>query len=329
MLKSYLYTETAFHHQGDMAFMKELIDATKDSGASGIKFQVMTRTSDFVSTKHKAFQELNSYCFNLKQWQEIFAYTQEKELDIIMMPLNTEAFDILKDYRVRYLDIHSVSFYDQSLMGMIKQSGIDIILGVGGRTLDEINEKKNYFGSQLKVLMVGFQAFPSKIEEVKIGKIAFLKNEFPNIAIGYADHSAFDNEFAIKSNEYARILGANIFEKHITTHPGKERVDYSAAIDREGIRLILDKINFIDQYILTDSEDSFKFTPAELAYRNRQMRCVAKFDIPSGTILSDNMLSLKMVDDQDDTFSSIDELIGKIVQTSVEKDSVIKLQNIK
>lgn len=64
--------------------------------------------------------------------------------------------------------------------------------------------------------MVGFQAFPSKLEEIKLSRISFLKTKFDSLKIGYADHSEFNSEDAIESNLYARLLGASIFEKHIT-----------------------------------------------------------------------------------------------------------------
>ncbi len=328
MNKSYLYTETAYHHQGDMNFMKGLIDASKESGAQGVKFQVMTKTSDFISTKHKAYNDLDSYCFNLDKWTEIFSYTQSKGLDIIMMPLNVDAFKLLDKFTVKYLDIHSVSFYDNVLLEKIKESKLNIILGVGGRTLEEIVEKKNYFGNKLNVLMVGFQAFPSKIEDVKIGKIAFLKTMFPELLIGYADHSAYDNEYAIKSNEYARILGAVIFEKHITTQEGVERVDFASAIASEKISEIIDKLNFIDQFILTDVETSFSLKESEITYRERQMRCVSNIDLKEGTVITKEMISLKLVDDQIDTFNRIEDLIGKKINNALSKDIPIKIKDI-
>lgn len=328
MNKSYLYTETAYHHQGDMTFMKDLIDATKKSGAQGIKFQVMTRTSDFISTKHKAYTDLDSYCFSLDKWTEIFSYTQSKGLDIIMMPLNVEAFKLLDKFIVKYLDIHSVSFYDNILLEKIKESKLDIILGVGGRTLEEIVEKKNYFGNKLKVLMVGFQAFPSKIEDVKIGKIAFLKTMFPELLIGYADHSAYDNEYAIKSNEYARILGAIIFEKHMTTQEGVERVDFASAVASEKITEIINKLNFIDQFILTDFETSFSLKESEITYRERQMRCVSNMDLKEGTLITHEMISLKLVDDQIDTFNRVEDLIGKKSKNAISMDIPIKIKDI-
>jgi N,N'-diacetyllegionaminate synthase len=328
MSKMYFYTETAFHHQGDMAFMKGLIDASKSSGANGVKFQVMTRTSDFISTKHKAFKDLDSYCFDIKQWHEIFVYTKNAELDIIMMPLNTEAFELLNSFDVKYLDIHSVSFYDNVLLKNIKNSKKEIILGVGGRTLNEIEEKINFFGDKLKVLMVGFQSFPSKLEDVKIGKIAFLKNKFPNLHIGYADHSAFDNIYAITSNEYASILGATIFEKHITTSEGIERVDYSAAVSSDKMREIIEKVNFINEYVNTDYDTSFEFTTAETIYRERQLRCVVKKDLKAGTIFNEDMILLKLIDDQIDAFSNVNDLIGKTLLHDMTEDSVIKIQNV-
>lgn len=308
--------------------MKGLIDSSEQSGAQGIKFQVMTKTSDFVSTKHTAYSALDSYCLNLNDWKELFSYTQKKGLDIIMMPLNIEAFELLKQFKVKYLDIHSVSFYDDTLLEAVKLSKQDIILGVGGRTLDEIEDKRKYFEDSLKILMVGFQAFPSKIEDVKIGKISHLINQFPDLQIGYADHSSYDDEFAIKSNEYARILGATVFEKHITTHEGVDRVDFSAAISSIKINEIINKLNFIDEFIITDHQTSFEFTEREIIYRDRQLRCVAKTNLKAGTLLSKEMICLKLIDDQEDAFNNIHNLSGKILMVDLEFDSVLKTQNV-
>ena len=235
----------------------------------------MTKTSDFISTKHTAYEALNDYHFSFEQWTEIFKYTRDSGLDIVMMPLNLEAFKLLDTFEIKYLDIHSVSFYDTELLKEIKKSNQEIILGVGGRTLEEIIEKVNYFKSKLKVMMVGFQSFPSQLEDVNIGKITYLKELFSDCHIGYADHSAFDNEHSISSNNYARILGATYFEKHITTAEGIDRVDFSAAVGPDKIEQIIKNINFIEESILTDFISSFSFNEKETTYRNRQLICVA------------------------------------------------------
>ena len=151
MNRSYIYVETAFHHQGDIDYIKGLIKAAAKIGVNGIKFQVLTKASDFISSKHSAFNVLEGYTFDETIWSEIFSFTTEMGLDIIMMPLDLGAFRLLENHSVTYLDIHSVSFYDKKLLAAVKKSEIPIILGVGGRTVEEIDTKISYFEGALKV----------------------------------------------------------------------------------------------------------------------------------------------------------------------------------
>lgn len=110
---------------------------------------------------------------------KFFSFTKQIGLDIIMMPLNIDSLELTKHFLIKYIEIHSVSFNDVALHKEIKKTGIDLIIGVGGRTIEEIQEVQSYFGKQLKVLMVGFQSFPSKLEDIKLGKIISLKINLP------------------------------------------------------------------------------------------------------------------------------------------------------
>lgn len=318
----YLYTETAFHHQGDLEFLKKLILESKNAGSKGIKFQVLTNINDFVSIYHKAYKDLSSYCFSLEEWDQIFSYTASIGLDIIMMPLNIEALVLLKNHAVKYIDIHSVSFNDTRLLNAVRESNIDIILGVGGRTLDEIFLQKNNFGEKLKILMVGFQSFPSKLEKIKLSKIEQLKCIFPELEIGYADHSSFDDKFSVLSNDYARLLGATVFEKHITITEGEDRVDAASAVNPSKITNIIDRLNFIEKFII-DKEDSFVMEEEEITYRNRQLVCVAVEDLKIGEILNVDNVALKMIHDPSDCFKIPHQIHEKVLKKDIKKDQPI------
>lgn len=315
----YLYTETAFHHQGDLGFLKKLILESKNAGSRGIKFQVLTNINDFVSTYHKAYNDLSAYCLNIEEWDQIFSYTTSLELDIIMMPLNIQALDLLKKHSVKYLDIHSVSFNDSKLLTAIKESNVEIILGVGGRTLDEIFAQKNNFGEKLKILMVGFQSFPSKLEKIKLVKIEQLKAIFPELEIGYADHSGYDDNYAVLSNDYARLLGATVFEKHITINEGKDGVDAASAVSPSKISEIIDRLKFIEDHII-NKENSFIMEEEEIAYRNRQLVCVAMEDFKIGEILNKDKVALKMTHDPEHCFMIPGEISGKVLKKDIKKD---------
>lgn len=328
MSKHYFYTETAFHHEGDLAFAKELIAASAQAGAQGVKFQVLVEPDAFLSTLHSAFKSLSGYCFSAAQWRELFDFAQQQRLDIIMMPLDPRSMDVVKEYPVRYIDIHPVSFYDMPLWKQIKAMGTPVIIGVGGRTLDEIQMAVDFFGTQLEVLMVGFQAFPSDLKDIKLGRIRALRERYPAIKIGYADHSAFNHEHAVVSNAYARLLGASVFEKHITTKEGVERVDFSAAVSPEKISAIITNLNFIDEHVIAPGPDLFEFTAPEKKYRERQKKVVAATDLPAGAVLSAVNLTTKMIDREGGYFR-IGDLEGKILLMPVQKDEMVEENALK
>ncbi|MBI3217925.1 MAG: N-acetylneuraminate synthase family protein [Bacteroidetes bacterium] len=328
MNKAYLYTETAFHHQGNYDYLIKLIDASLQAGAKGVKFQVLTQCSDFVSTRHKAFADLASYCFSKNEWDQVFKYTSAKGLDVILMPLNVEAVELSTSKSVKYIDIHSVSFNDIDLLQAIRNSGVGVILGAGGRTLDEILAMRDFFADQLRVLMVGFQSFPSQLEEVKLNKITILKQLFPDLLIGYADHSSFDHIHAISSNDYARLLGASVFEKHIAIEEGINRIDYASAVSPEKIATIVSNLAFLDQHILNNPGESMRMSQAEVVYRNRQLRCVAATRLTNGTVLTKENVGLKLVDNPDLTYTRYEEVINRKLCKDLEQDEPITTNSL-
>ncbi|MEP0986293.1 N-acetylneuraminate synthase family protein [Ekhidna sp.] len=327
MSSSYFYSETAFHHEGDFDYMISLIDEVAKSNCQGIKFQILTDIHDFVSRNHSSFSELSKYCFSEEQWNELLIHTANKGLDIIGMPLNLRAVDLLVNHYPKYVEIHSVSFNDYDLFEHIKEQDFPMILGVGGRTVDEIKSLVNYFDSKVEVLMIGFQSFPSDLEKIRMGKIQILKEMFPKIEIGYADHTSFEDEMAMKSNEYARLLGATIFEKHVTLEEGSDRVDSASAISVAKFDQLIDRIRYIEEFIIPDGK-SFLHTPEEVVYRNRQLKIVAKRDLKKYQVITKDDLTLKMID-VDHGFTSKSDLIDSVLLEDVEADQPILNDHLK
>jgi sialic acid synthase SpsE len=325
----YFYCETAFHHQGDPDYLKKLVDAAKEAGADGVKFQVLTSVSDFVSTANKAYATLAGYVFDLGQWRDIFAYSQSAGLDIILMPLNVESLELTREFPIRYIEIHSVSFNDKALHAAIKATGCDLIIGVGGRTMEEIAAMKTEFGTQLKVLMAGFQAFPSDLADIKLGKISYLAQRYPELEIGYADHSAFDNEFAVLANDYAYLLGARIFEKHIAIEEGVERVDYSAAVSKKKIAESIRRLTFLRDHAMLRENDYLSFNAPEQRYRDRQLVCVATRDLKTGETVSASDIALKLADSESEPVTIIASAVGKTLRKDIPADAPLLKENLK
>jgi len=317
----YLFAETAFHHEGDLSYMLNLIEDIARSPAKGIKFQVLTRPSDFISSRHRDYNQLKQYCFSSSQWRLILQKAVDLELDLIIMPLNIEALKLCEEFTIKWIEIHSVSQNDWRLKQKVKEMGYKLIITTGGRFINEVKDDIDYFEGKVEVIMVGFQAFPSKLSDVRLGQISYWKRLYGKLKIGYADHSLYSSDEAIKSLEFAFLLGARIFEKHVSLHPGAERVDYSAAVSTEDIEIIQNNLTFLEKHIIPERINPDDFTNKEMTYRKRQLVCVAARDLRAGDILKESDIVLKMHHEPLGSFYSISDLTDRKILCSIGNDT--------
>ena len=323
----YLYVETAFHHEGDKIYLFNLIDEAKKAGVDGVKFQVLIQLDDFMSTRHSLYKEARGWVLSLEDWREVLHYTRALGLDIILMPLDLKAFALFAEFDIKFMEIHSVSFKDKEILVETEKYRIPLILGIGGRSRDEVVGMIARFSKRDIVLMVGFQSFPSNLEDINIGKIRQLKETFTDCIIGYADHSSFDDPMAITSNEYAYILGARIFEKHITLDEGKRRTDFQSALSAKKITKIKDNLLYLEGLRLERSEDIFDMNKKEIIYRERQKTPVAIQDLPAGVTMSEKDFCLKMIDTEE-KIDDLTALVGKRLKIEITADESISENNI-
>lgn len=321
-MSHYLYAETAFHHEGDEGYLKELITAVAETGVKGIKFQVLLNVDEFVSSRHQAYASICQWTFTLDQWRHFFRLALDKGLEIVMMPLDAESFCLAREFPVAYLDLHSVSFYDPAVLKKLKTSSQPIILGAGGRTLEEIDAKINYFNEKQLILMTGFQAFPSDLKDVRLSRIAYLMERYPGLSIGYADHTAYNDPYAILSLEYSFLLGARLFEKHVTLHEGKKRVDCEAAVGVGKLGDIVKRLDYLQSLTSPGGADALEMSPAELRYRQRQKFAVTRHALEAGHILESGDLYLKITD-EGIGYASTEPLLGRRLNRRLQHDEII------
>ena len=325
----FLYAETAFHHEGDYAYLKSLVDIVAKTGCDGVKFQILIDLDDLMSSRHPSYQNAKNWVLSERQWIDILEYVHSRHLRIVAMPCDVAAVTLIEKlpFSIDFYDIHSVSFHDNNLFQAIKATGKPVILGVGGRTLEEIISSKEYFKEQLHILMVGFQAYPSDLKDVKLQKIAILKQLFPECLIGYADHTSYDSEYSVKSLEYAYILGARVFEKHITCAEGVMRVDHETAVGCEKMESIQKNLKYIDELFEGLPHEHISLSDKELLYRNRQKILVASKTIKAGETFTGDNISLKMTDVHDG-YTNPNDIMGKVAKHDILFDESITREKI-
>ena len=117
-----------------------------------------------------------------------------------------------------------------------------MVLGVGGSTLYEIENAIKILESGNIVLMHGFQNYPTNYADINFGKTKKIMQLYPKFKHGYADHTAWDNENNILITLFGASLGMDFIEKHVSTHTGKARTDWQAAISIENFNELTKKL---------------------------------------------------------------------------------------
>jgi len=321
MANSYFYTESAFIHQGDVAYLMDLVKASANAGADGIKFQVIGEYDGFLSIVNPHYEPFKKAMIAKQDWEKVFLLCKELGLDIIYMPCDKMAAHFANNewrHFIKYIDIHPVNFIYQPILEIIKEGGIDIILGMGGRTKEEVDEKLSFFGEQIKVLMFGHQAFPTQLHQGALGKIPLLKQAYPDVLIGYADHSPYQSEWGRQLQSVAYVLGARVFEKHIALVAGEERFDYITSSSPESIAEMVSDIHALDE-MKVEFANIHQLNASEIKYTSRQLKAVATRDMNAGDIIGAGDVEYKMIESEVG-LPYLNDLTGKKLLSAVNAD---------
>jgi len=271
-----IIAETAWHHEGDYIFMKELVTRiSEDSFADVVKLHITLDLDEYMHKDHEAYNTLKSWMFNAKQWEELIGIVRKNGKQLMLLLNDTRAVDFAIQFDPEMVEIHSVCLnvprLQNSVLDIIDKK-TKIVIGIGGCSLDEVNEAVNFFRSREVILMFGFQNYPTKYEDVNLGKIRKIQALYPEQKFGYADHTAWDED----NNELITLLvssnGMDFIEKHVTTKYGEKRCDYSAAISIEKFNMLAKKINLFKKIygdgsmLLNEAEQDYsKYGPMKMA----------------------------------------------------------------
>jgi N,N'-diacetyllegionaminate synthase len=329
-----LIAETAWNHEGDFLFMKDLIVQLSESTSTDvIKMHITLDLDEYMSRDHDAYDTLKKWLFSAEQWEDLIKIVQTSEKELLLLLNDTSAIKFSAQYNPELIELHSVCLnvpiLQQSIIDNI-DSKAKVIIGVGGCSLQEIDRAVEAFSQRETILMFGFQNYPTKYEDVNLKKIRKIQSLYPNIIFGYADHTAWDE----KNNEWITLLvsanGMEYIEKHVTTEYGKKRCDYSAAISIEMFEALSDKVKLLDSIA---GDGSISLNSGEQKYSQygpMKMACFVNRNISCGDALTEKDIYFKRTNiitglSQIDALS----LIGEESGAYISKGDVLRREHLK
>ena len=321
-----------------MEAAKLMIDKAVDSGIHAIKFQtykaetLASKNSPYywdineeqTDSQYKLFKKFDS--FGKKEYEELSSYCESKNIEFLSTAFDIDSADYLEPlmnvYKISSSDLNNLNFVEYQA-----KKNKPIILSVGASNADEIRRSVEIireYNRQPLVLMHCVLEYPTPYEHANLQKIVTLQKEFPDLIIGYSDHTKPDSNYQVLKTAYA--LGARIIEKHYTLNKRLKGNDHYHAMDAEDVKRIIEEVSSIDKIlgngnlVCLDSEKK--------ARENARRSLVAAKFIKKGETITPDMLTWKRPGTgiSADRYSNV---VGKITTVDIAEDTVLQEEMIK
>lgn len=237
---------------------KLYIDKAAEAGIDCVKFQsykagtIVSKnspaywdiTKEPTKTQYELF--LKHDHFGKEEYQELCDYTHNAGMDFASTPFDYESADYLEGM----VDFYKISSSDLSNLPFVKYiggKGKTVCISVGASYLSEVDEAIRALkesGCRDILIFHCVLSYPTAPHNANLRVIQTLKNNFPDVRVGFSDHVVPDDNMLTLAISY--LLGAEVIEKHFTldkTLPGN---DHYHAGDPQDFKKAIHNFQWID-----------------------------------------------------------------------------------
>ena len=290
--KVFVVAEIGNNHEGNFYLAKKMIIEAAAAGVDAVKFQTFI-PEQFISFKDQSrLNRLRSFQLNYKQFRELSKIAKKKGLIFFSTPLDIQSAKFLNTIQPIFkISSGDNNFY--SLIDTIASFGKSMIVSTGA---SDINSLKNIYNrisriwsSKKKILKnLAFlhcvSSYPVPNEQINLASIIYLKKVFPNVTVGYSDHT-----LGIDAAVSSVLVGARIVEKHFTLDKNySDFRDHQLSADPDEMNMLVKEIRKTEK-ILGKEEKRPQLCEKAMKIEGRRSIAVAS-DLPKGTKLSSSHL---------------------------------------
>ena len=252
---AYMIAEIGINHNGDLGIAKQMIDAAVHAGVEAVKFQKRTPEISTPLEQQKQMRETpwgyityldyrHKVEFNEDQYCEIDRYCQSKGMAWMVSVWDEPSVDFMEKFDTPAYKIPSASLTDFGLIRKARATGKPIILSSGMSTMEQIKMGVGIAGEKDLVLMHCTSTYPCEPEELNLKVVQTLRDEFPNLPIGYSGH-----EVGLVPSAVAVAFGACMVERHLTLDRAMWGSDQAASVEPGGFERLVKYIRVTERSI--------------------------------------------------------------------------------
>ncbi|XP_019626376.1 PREDICTED: sialic acid synthase-like [Branchiostoma belcheri] len=326
----FIIAEIGQNHQGDLEIAKQMIKKCKEAGADCAKFQKSELDHKFnkaalarpYTSKHSwgpTYGEHKRHLeFSHEQYRELKAYAEEIGIIFAASGMDSAAVEFLHELDVHFFKVGSGDTNNLPYLETTAKKGRPMLISSGMQTLETMRKVYN----TVKPINPNFlfmqctSAYPLNPEDVHLRCIQTYQKEFPDIPIGYSGH-----ESGIAISLAATALGAKVIERHVTLDKTWKGSDHAASLDFEELAELIRRVREVEAAMGSFVKD---MRQCEIACHDKLGKSVvAKQDIPAGTALTMDMLTVKVAEPKGFPPENIYQLVGKKLKRALEYDETV------
>ena len=309
-----------------------LIDAAVDCGVDAVKLQ--TYRAETVASKKAMFDMENTgnvsqfelfqkYQIDRDLHRQVFAYAEQKGLDWFSSPSHESDLEMLEKLGVGVHKIGSDDAVNLPFLRNVARLGKPVILSTGMCTLEEVRESVDAIlgeGNNQLILLHAITSYPTHAPNVNLRAMQTLMETFPQLDIGYSDHTL--SPVACLA---AAAMGARVLERHFTYDKKADGPDHMLSADPAEMKWLVDAVREFEVM----RGDGIK-RPAEsektTRINNRKSVVLAKA-VVAGETLSKDHLAVKRpgygIPPKD-----LENVIGHVANKAMDADSVLAWEDL-
>jgi len=306
----------------------KLIDAAKESGVDCVKLQ--TYKAENISSKTAFFDMENTgkisqyeyfkkYEISEELHKKIINYIKSKDLDWFSTPSHPEDLDMLVKLGMEAIKLGADDATNIPFIKYCAKTGLPIVLSTGMCTLDEVKEAVETIlsqGNKKIVLLHCISGYPTYPEQVNLNVINTYKKEFPDLLIGFSDHTLTPLTCIA-----AAVMGANVVERHFTLDKKAEGPDHMISATPDEMKYIVDSIRTVE--IMKGSEVKIPYGVEVQNRINNRKSIVAIKNIKKGELFSSDNIYMKRPGTGIEP-KYYEQILGKIAHKDIEADEILQ-----
>ena len=298
----FIIAEAGINHNGSVEKAVKMVKTAKNAGVSAIKFQTF-KAHEFISNSSLTYTytsqgesitesqlDLFKRCeLSNDDFYKIKKTCDEEKIFFLSTPQNKSDLDFLLELGVSAIKVGSDDFTNVPLLKYYSKTKLPIIISCGMATLEEIETTLDAIGTldgYPTALLLTTSEYPTPPQNVNLQKLRTLSQKFPDITLGYSDHTQGNLASIV-----AISFGACIFERHFTLDNSLPGPDHWFSVNPSNLKIWSDSIK--TAYQMMGSSEILP-TESETKMKTIARRSIVSLDhIELGETLNENNIGLR------------------------------------